>query len=110
MPAASGGAACPVPVGEVQTQDCNPDPCTVNCQGAWGAWGGCSSECGGGTRTRVFTVTQPAENGGLATTCAAADQAAGQEACNAQACGAAAADADCAGGWSLMPTTLVPLA
>jgi hypothetical protein len=37
-----------------------------NCVGRWSKWGACSDECGGGTRTRLHTVTARAMNGGTA--------------------------------------------
>ena len=42
----------------------DPDPTPVNCQGNWSAWGECNKECGGGQRSRTYTVNQVAANGG----------------------------------------------
>ena len=36
-----GGAACPDDDAEL----CNTDPCPVDCDGEWGAWGECSGTC-----------------------------------------------------------------
>ena len=36
----------------------------VNCQGNWDTWGECNKECGGGQRSRTYTVNQVAANGG----------------------------------------------
>eukprot|EP01050_Picozoa_sp_SAG11_P022030 SAG11_NODE_4056_length_2084_cov_1.550630_1_plen_481_part_00 len=63
-PAANGGEACP----EDETQDCNMNPCPVDCEGMWQDWDDieCSAACGGGTQTRSYTVSTPAANGGEA--------------------------------------------
>ena len=37
-----------------------------NCEGAWSDFGPCSASCGGGTRSRAFQITRPAQNGGAA--------------------------------------------
>jgi len=42
----------------------DPGPTPVNCQGNWSAWGECNKECGGGQRSRTYTVNQVAANGG----------------------------------------------
>ena len=81
-PAQNGGAACPTESQE--TQSCSDGPCPVNCDGAFGDWGGCSEACGGGTQSRSFAVTTAASNGGTA---CPADET---QSCNSQAC-----DVDC---------------
>ena len=35
---------------------------SINCVGSFGAFTTCSVECGGGTQTHTFTITQPAAN------------------------------------------------
>lgn len=52
---AFGGAPCPT---LQETQNCNTQPCPVDCVvSAWSAWGPCSAPCGGGTQTRTRTIT-----------------------------------------------------
>eukprot|EP00591_Stephanopyxis_turris_P005139 CAMPEP_0195517700 /NCGR_PEP_ID=MMETSP0794_2-20130614/11361_1 /TAXON_ID=515487 /ORGANISM="Stephanopyxis turris, Strain CCMP 815" /LENGTH=2125 /DNA_ID=CAMNT_0040646559 /DNA_START=136 /DNA_END=6513 /DNA_ORIENTATION=- len=41
---------------------CDADP--MDCSGAWGEWGSCSSSCGEGTTTRYYYITQQAYSGG----------------------------------------------
>jgi hypothetical protein len=57
-----GGMSCP---SLSDVQDCNANPCPVNCSVSdWGGWSKCDKECGGGTQTRTRTVTTPAAYGG----------------------------------------------
>ena len=53
------GGACPLQ-GTSQTQDCNTDPCALDCEGNFTDWTSCSAACDGGTQTRSFVVTSPA--------------------------------------------------
>lgn len=83
----NGGTACPT----TQTQSCNDVPCPINCSGVWSA---CSKACddGLGPGSQTYSVTQAAQNGGLA--CPAAD---GQtQACNTQMC-----PVNCQGAWGI---------
>ena len=57
-----GGNECP-PLSE--TQDCNTQPCPINCEvGKWSEWSECSAKCGGGKQSRARTITQEAKYGG----------------------------------------------
>jgi hypothetical protein len=56
----------------------------VDCLGAYGSWGECSVECGGGVQQRTFAVTTPAARGGA--NCAQANGAAESVACRPQPC------------------------
>ena len=80
---------------DTDSQECNIDACPVDCAGSYGDWGACSADCAGGTRTRVYSVTQAAENGGSESSCAAADSFVDEGDCNPQAC-----SVDCVGEWS----------
>jgi hypothetical protein len=62
--AASGsGAACPAD----ETETCNGGACAdVDCEGSWGDWGACSAQCGGGTKSRSYTVSTAASGSGTA--------------------------------------------
>jgi hypothetical protein len=78
-PAAYGGKACPV---LSQSQQCNSQPCPVNCVVSdWSAFGECSTRCGGGVQSQSRTVVTPAANGGVE--CPALAQS---QPCNTQAC------------------------
>ena len=50
--------------GEVETDDCNTQPCPVDCVGNWGDWGDCNKTCGGGTKSRTWNVTTTEKHGG----------------------------------------------
>ena len=55
---AYGGIQCSG--NSTETQTCNTDPCPIN--GGWtdfGDWSECSAECGGGTRSRSRSCTNP---------------------------------------------------
>jgi hypothetical protein len=63
-PSAHGGAACPSPT--TQSQECNTDPCPVDCVGTWSDYKPCNVPCGGGTQTRSWTTITPPAHGGTA--------------------------------------------
>ena len=83
-PAFKGGSECPSP----ETRDCNTQACPVDCVGTWGDWGDCSADCGGGTQTRVYSISTPAFKGG--SECPSPET----RDCNTQAC-----PVDCVGTW-----------
>ncbi len=76
---AHGGQACPA---LSQTQNCNTQPCPVNCMvSGWSAWSACSAKCGGGVQTQTRTVTRAAAYGGSG--CPVLQQS---KSCNTQPC------------------------
>ena len=70
-------------------------PGAVHCSGVWGAWTECSASCGGGQRTRTFSVITEASGDG-AEACIAGDNEIETEECNADECGLV----HCEGEWS----------
>ena len=69
-PAGPGGKACKDVDGTVRIQGdkkpcANPD-CGTPCEGAWSEFGGCTDTCGYAKKTRKFTATKQARNGGAA--------------------------------------------
>ena len=73
--------------------DANAVDQPVDCEGSWSAWGDCSASCGGGKRTRNYSVTKAAANGGQA--CQFNNGVTQTENCNTQAC-----TEECVGGAS----------
>ena len=63
--AAYGGAACPFADKIVQEEACNTQPCPIDCQGAWQAWNGCSSDAQG-FQYQEYKVSVQANYGGKA--------------------------------------------
>jgi hypothetical protein len=87
-----GGSSCPEINGTLRWQDCNLQPCPVNCTGAWSGWDACNATCGEGNQSRVFEVTSPAAYNG---SCEAEDGTLEWQACNTQPC-----PVDCVGNWT----------
>ena len=55
-----------------QTQQCNLEPCSADCQwGEYGEWSKCTKTCGGGTQFRSRSIARVAEGNGKA--CKAGD-------------------------------------
>lgn len=57
------------PCPSTKTRACNEQPCPINCEGEWGDWGACQTDngtpakCGGGKRSRIYSITKPARSG-----------------------------------------------
>ena len=81
-PAQYGGAPCPNLNGDIQTQSCNTQPCPIDCEGSYGEFSQCSKTCGGGTKTKPYEITTPAQHGG--TPCPISPPI--NETCNTQPC------------------------
>ena len=64
--AVGGGADCAFKNGEVVVEECNTQPCPVQCDGDWTPVGSCSKICGGGEQLMRFTVFKEAAHGGRA--------------------------------------------
>jgi hypothetical protein len=59
------GEDCEAEHGELQTEECNTELCSmVNCVGEWSAYGECSSSCAGGEQTRTFYQSKAVAGGG----------------------------------------------
>jgi hypothetical protein len=90
LDAANGGAKCQNANGFTESAACNVLPCPVDCVGKYAAFGECSLTCGGGTKTKTFSITVPAVHGGKS--CEFADKSEHTEMCNEHEC-----PVDCAG-------------
>jgi hypothetical protein len=84
------GVECPHANDEEETEICVETVCDP-CVGSWSAYGACSPDCGDGTQTRIFEVTDVGEEGGQA--CEANDGDEQERACNNRVCD------DCTGSW-----------
>merc|ERR1719181_2257180 len=102
-----GGCKCPHADGEIEKDDCDLPCCAKDCEGKWGAFGKCEGPnvkeieaeggygttcCGGGTKTKIFSITKPKECGGQC--CDAADGDKITESCCDTPC-----PIDCEGHW-----------
>lgn len=70
----------------------DPLPSPVDCIGSWGNWTECSETCGGGEKTREYSITNPVENGGVE--CSREDGDTENIPCNTQGC-----PVNCVGSW-----------
>ena len=61
--------------------------------GSWGGWGGCSRSCGGGQKTRTYSITTSAQHGGQA--CPYTNGQVQSTSCNTHGC-----PVNCVGGWT----------
>lgn len=83
-----GGEACAGGLKEVQM--CGERECSgiIDCKwGEWQEWGACSTDCGGGEKTRFRHITQMAHGGGQVCDTKASTEV---DQCNIHSCGAAA--------------------
>merc|ERR1719374_390688 len=75
----NGGAPCS---DTQQTQECNSNPCPVNCELAqWTEWTVCTVTCGGGSQDRSRAIITEASNGG--TPCSDTEET---RVCNSNGC------------------------
>ena len=100
-PATVTGAPCIIEEMTTQQVDCNTQICPVPCVGTGADWSECSVECGGGTQTRTYTITnsETMTDGGEA--CSNGNGEIETQVCNDQAC-----PIDCEGhleDWSSCP-------
>ena len=91
--ARNGGRDCAAAAGDTRVQPCNTEPCPVNCEGAWGAWGQCDRPCGGGEQSRSYSVTTASAHGGIP--CVAEQWQ--TRSCNTADCGAPSVSATASG-------------
>jgi hypothetical protein len=89
----NGGAACTSVNGAVDnTGICNTNSCPRNCVGDWSAWSDCTVTCADGTRSRTYTVTTSALNGG--TSCSTTPFSVESQTCSNSPCAV-----HCVGQW-----------
>ena len=51
--------------GRIIEEECNLEPCPVDCIGSWSDWSACTASCDGGKQTRSFIVSEGEKFGGL---------------------------------------------
>jgi hypothetical protein len=69
---------------------CQPTP--IDCSGSWSKWSACTVSCGKGSRSRRYTVSTPASNGGW--DCPHEDGYTDTSTCNDIPCGSGGSDGD----------------
>ena len=78
------GSGCETFDGDTRSQPCNTQVCPEPCEGAWSGWSSCSVPCGGGTKTRTYSISVPGNSFG--TSCDASDGATITVPCNTDPC------------------------
>lgn len=86
------GQPCCHAHGATDSKPCGETHCPINCKGDWTEWGHCCSSCGGGSRSRSYQITVPAQYGGLE--CPVKHEHVEHEPCNTHPC-----PIDCEGAW-----------
>merc|ERR1719387_498398 len=84
---ANGGVECPAAdsAERYKSEDCNTEACPVDCVvSQWTGWGGCSTSCGEGTRTRTRSIETEMADGGIA--CPSEEELSENEACTLVEC------------------------
>ena len=66
--------------------------CANNCIGLWGEWSSCDTDCGGGKKTKTYTISRYPSNGG--SPCPYDNGEKDEKTCNIQPC-----PVDCEGSW-----------
>jgi hypothetical protein len=88
----AGYVACAASDGATQSQPCGSTLCPTDCEGSWGAWGGCyapgetTEACGTGTgaRSRTYAITVAKQGNGA--TCPVDNNAVDEQACDFTPC------------------------
>jgi hypothetical protein len=81
------GVGCPFRDGATVFRSCNTQPCAEgDCVGAWGDFGACNATCGGGVRTRTYSVVSPAAAATGGAACSARHGTVLAQQCNVHAC------------------------
>ena len=91
----SSGQTTTTPPGQTTTTPPSRTTTTTsaqNCIGSWGGWSRCSASCGGGIKTRTYTIQTPAR--GTGTQCPHANNYQESSPCNSSPC-----PINCSGSW-----------
>jgi len=84
QPKQGDGQECPAKDKEEKTQECNTQPCPIDCIGEWTDYGDCDAICGSGKQTRTYNVTTQAQHNGKE--CSAENGEQEQRACESKPC------------------------
>lgn len=79
-----GGEECEFADGATKEEDCNTEPCPIDCVGKWGSWSSCSQDCGGGQKSRRYKVELEPMYGGKQ--CEASNGKTEYKRCNTTTC------------------------